>query len=178
MRNSMRWISVVVLGSCLAARPAAAQIEKGDKSLALQSLAWFATGDESFTFGLGAIGFNYFQTRSFAWRVGAVVVAFEVGDASATVTGLTGGLEWNFGQQGAKTVPFIAVDVSQLIGENMNSTGIAPSAGWRTFISRSTSFDVVGAYSTNLTKDDSGSSGGLITARLGFSFYFGKDSRR
>lgn len=177
MRNSMRWLSIVALGTCLAARPAVAQIEKGDKSLGLQSLAWFSTGEQSFKFGLGAVGFNYFQTRNFAWRLGAVVVGFEVDGEGGTVTGLTGGLEWNFGQSGAKTVPFIAVDVSQLTGPGLSATGIAPSAGWRTFISRSTSFDVVGAYNTSLTKDDSGSRAGLISARLGFSFYFGKDSR-
>ena len=177
MRIPIRWISAAALASCLAARPATAQIEKGDKSLGFQTMLVSATGEEPFTFGLGVVGFNYYVTRNLSWRLGVVAIRVEGGDVKTTVTGLSGGVEWNFGQAGAKTVPFIAVDASQIIAENANATGIEASAGFRKFISRSTSFDVVGAYSTNLTKDDSGSTGGQINVRFGFTFYFAKDRR-
>lgn len=125
---------------------------------------------------MGYFSFNKFQTQKFAWRVLSLVQVSQSGDETDTSTGFGGGLEWNF-NTGQTTIPFVAMDVTMLTGGDETLTLASPSAGFRAFVSRSTSFDVSVSYNMIVSGGED-VSGGIILGRLGFSYYLGKDPRR
>ena len=177
MRNSMRRMSVVTVGLCLVVQPVSAQIEKGDRSLGLQGLFTTKTGgDSSQTLGMVLASLNFFQTRNFAWRVSVIEMAGSSGEDTSSGTLLGGGFEWNFNEQGSTKIPFVAVDGAYFLFPDFNALMVSPSAGARFFLNRKTSFDVAASYNTFLSGEASG--GGLVLVRLGFSYYFGKDTRK
>lgn len=185
MPRSLRWISAASLGLALAAAPAAAQIEAGDKSVGVQGMFATLTGveDVSFTFGMGFFSFNKFQTSKFAWRFNLSTQISsgedEFGESTTDVsTGIGGGLEWNFNKAGQKTIPFVGLDVTMFTGQDETFTMLSPSAGFRSFVSRSTSFDVALSYNTIVSGGEDTGGAGIILGRLGFSYYLGKDPRR
>lgn len=179
MRNLVRLLLAVVLTLGLAARPAMAQIEAGDKSLTFTALGQSTTGtDDKQTMIMALVGMNFFQTRNFAWRLSVTGIGGESGGDSSNGALLGAGVEWNFNAQGAKSIPFLAVDVSQFMFPDANASMVSPSAGLRSFVSRSTSFDVAGAYNLLIAGGEDGGTFGFYALRLGFSFYFGKDTRR
>lgn len=177
MSKFVGWVGAAALSVTVAAAPLSAQIEAGDRSVGVQGLIATLTGDESFTFGMGYLSFNKFQTKKFAWRLNAVIQVSDAGDGMETSTGLGGGLEWNFNSEGLKTIPFVAIDAQQFMAKDQNMTMLSPSIGFRSFVSRSTSFDVAVSYNT-IVAGGGDISGGLILARMGFSYYLGKDPRR
>lgn len=175
MRRVLRSVGAALLGVALAAPVASAQIEAGDKSVAVTGQVMSGTGDASFTMGIGILGYNYFQTRNFAWRITLGVITSDVDEESSTSTIAGGGVEWNFGKADSKTVPFVAFDVSSISAGETTAIGYGPSAGFRTFLTRSTSFDVTGNYTVYSAEGDSA---GILGVRLGFSYFIGKDARR
>lgn len=178
MHNLFQRMSVLAVVVCVAAQPVSAQIEKGDKSLALQGLVSSKTGgDSSQTLGMVLASLNFFQTRNFAWRVSITEMAGTSGGETSSGTLFGGGVEWNFNQQGSTKIPFVAFDASYFLFKDFNVLMVSPSAGARFFLSRSTSFDVAASYNTFVSGEDTGG-GGLVLVRLGFSYYFGKDTRK
>lgn len=179
MSRFLKWTGAVSLGLALAAAPAAAQIEAGDKSVSLNGMYMTLSGvpDVTFSLSMAQAGFNKFQTSKFAWRVSTLIMVSDAGEGNETMTGFGGGLEWNFNKQGRTTIPFVAMDVNQFSASDESFTMLSPSAGFRAFMSRSTSFDVAASYNTIVAGLED-ASGGLIMVRMGFSYYLGKDPRR
>ena len=179
MPRVFRWIGAASLGLAFIAAPAAAQIEAGDKSVSLNGMYLTLSGvpDVTFSLSMAQAGFNKFQTSKFAWRVSGLVMVSDAGEGAETMTGFGGGLEWNFNKQGRTTIPFVAMDATLFSASNESLTMLSPSAGFRAFMSRSTSFDVAASYNTIVSGVED-ASGGLIMVRMGFSYYLGKDPRR
>ena len=182
MHNLLRRMSVGALALCLVAQPASAQIEKGDRSLALQGLftsKGATESSESQTLGMVLASVNFFQTRNFAWRVSVIEMAGTSGGETSSGTLLGGGFEWNFNEQGSTKIPFVALDGAYFLFPDFNVLMVSPSAGARFFLNRSMSFDVAASYNTFVSGGDAGDSGGgLVLLRLGFSYYFGKNTRK
>ncbi|HLA91668.1 MAG TPA: hypothetical protein VJL28_14660 [Gemmatimonadaceae bacterium] len=179
MRNAVRLLSAVALASGLAAGPAMAQIEAGDKSLMLHVFGQSTTGtDDKQTMVMALVGVNFFQTRNFAWRLSVTGIGGESGGDSSNGALLGAGVEWNFNSEGAKAIPFVAVDASQFMFPDANASMVSPSAGLRSFVSRSTSFDVAGSYNLLIAGGEDGGTFGFFQLRLGFSYFLGKDARR
>ena len=177
MRVSLRCLSAIVLASSLAAGPVSAQIEKGDKALAVQGLFAASVGTQEFVgFGMAAAGLSFFQTRNLAWHLVAVVAGANVSGEVTVVPGLGGGVEWDFNEQNATTIPYVGVDAVQVFAKDANATTVAANAGLRFFISRSTSFDAAATYNQPVSGGDNSS--GELQFRLGFSFFFAKDTRK
>ena len=180
MRNSVRLLSAVALASCLAAGPAIGQIEAGDKSVNFQGLIQSKTGtDKKETTVFALVGLNTFRTRNFAWRL---QIGGLWGESEGENTGLPilgAGVEWDFNHPGAKTIPFLALDALELVAPGSGTaTIISPNAGFRSFVSRSTSFDVNASFNTLIVGGEDGGSISFIMLRLGFSYFLGKDARR
>jgi hypothetical protein len=179
MRRIHLFAGAVLAGLVLSAAPATAQIEAGDRSISLNGMYMTLMGaeDATFSMGIGQIGFNKFQTSKFAWRVSGLVQVFDSGDGAETTTGFGGGLEWNFNEKGKTTIPFVALDVNLFSASSDSFTLLSPSAGFRAFLSRSTSFDMAASYNTIVSGPED-TSGGIMMLRMGFSYYLGKDPRR
>jgi hypothetical protein len=179
MAKVLRWAGAACVGVTLLASTAQAQIEAGDKSVAINGMYATLTGveDATFSMGIGYLAFNKFQTSKFAWRFSTLVQVSDAGDGAETSTGFGGGLEWNFNKQGQTTIPFVAMDAFMFTASGDSYTMVSPSAGFRAFVSRSTSFDVAASYNTIVSGPEE-ASGGLIMLRMGFSYYLGKDPRR
>ena len=179
MPRVTKWVVAVLLVVAVAARPAGGQIVAGDRSVSLNGMYLTLTGvpDATFSMGIGQLGFNKFQTSKFAWRVSALVQVSDVGDGAETMTGIGGGLEWNFNSEGKTTIPFIATDVNLFSASGESYTMLSPSAGFRSFLSRSTSFDLAASYNMIVAGPED-TSGGLMMLRMGLSYYLGKDPRR
>lgn len=179
MPRIAKWVAAAVIALVVAVKPAAAQLEAGDRSIAVQGLLMTSGGGEDgFTMGLGLLAYNYYKTKNLAIRSNIIATSSASGDEDAETTIALGvGAEWNFTRATeSKSIPFAALDVLYITGpDDLAAVGLSPSVGVRTFISRSASFDVVGAY--NMYSQD-GDTAGIFAIRLGLSFYLGKDARR
>lgn len=177
MKKLVKVLGAAALAATVVAMPASAQMEAGDKSISLAGLMMVTDASSTVTaFG----GFNYYQTKNFAWRLNANLSMTEVtGSDAITTTNLGAGLEWNFVGAESKSVPFIAFDINQSIMTDFSQTELAPSIGLRSFLNRNASFDTALSYRTALSQDETvGDTGGTLLLQLGLSFYFGRDARR
>ena len=183
----IRFLILALPFVALSAGESSAQIEKGDSQISLQGSLSTSVGQPTGSQTSGSVGgtYGYFLTRQIAIRGTAYLNVSrtsagggEDGSGAANdISGLYGaGVELDLTGAGQKFVPYLAFEALTLSSAQAGQSSmiLGPSVGARSFVSRSTAFDVALRYQT--TSDNINV--GTVQTTFGFSYFFGSDRRR
>ena len=167
-------VAIALLAMALPAA-AAAQIEAGDKRFSLQGNLSKSVSPDGDVDGNLSGEYGVYLTRNFAVKGGAGVTF----SGSTALYLAAVGTEYNLAAPGDTKIPFVSLEAGGLFGSGLTAFVVQPGVGAHFFLSRQTSFDLLGLYQwANASAGGASASSSSVEIRLGLSFFFGGGEKR
>jgi hypothetical protein len=162
----------------LAASPAAAQQEQGDKELSIfaTTATSFGGGTPTFTNGTIVPGIGYFITRQVEVSgISFISISGGGGTGTSVDFGLGGTLDYNFAKEGRKAFPYLGIELDwfNVSGSpRTNDVEIRPHGGFKFFVKRNVALDLNAGYRRGISGPFKDAGLNIIDVRFGIKFIF------
>ncbi|MGH9861860.1 MAG: hypothetical protein ACRD35_00385 [Candidatus Acidiferrales bacterium] len=163
----------------LAALPAAAQAEKGDKEVLVNGTFTRFWDGEAFNFGIIAVNLGYYATDHVQVGAGMNFIILTGGASggggsiSETNVGFNALIRYNFSTEGRKAVPYVGAEYFMFTHhEPVNLSFIRGHAGVKYFFTRNVAIDFNAGYARNVFADSAFGKVHVVDTRVGIAYVF------
>jgi len=165
---------LVLVIVALSAVPAAAQAEKGDKSVSFNGMVMVFTG-EGVTYEMGVVtaGLSYYATEKVEVGVAPVITIVGGADTDTAATfGFTTFGRYNFAAKGRKAVPYLSAEYWLYDHHDVkNFSALRFAGGAKYYVKRNIAFDFNAGYARNFFADEAWRIN-VIDFRFGIAYVF------